>query len=291
MKIALITVYYPSEKVYQNVGEIAKQVDTVFVCDNTPAQNEEREKGFQTFPNVRYVFFGGNLGLSRAFNKILLDSEYPWKNNDYVLFFDQDSSIEREHVNRLICEYESLVQAGRKVGCIGPMYFNTSSGIVEIPKMKTPLNHESYEVASIITSSMLCTYGNLRDIGFWNENIFLDMADWDLCWRLRAAGKLCCLTKVVTLHHSLGHGEKKIGPFRLRMGSAFREYYQLREALYLLFQKYTPLKFRVQFLALLFVRSPLHLLFLDQRGKRFRYMWMGIRDFIRKEHGELPIQK
>ena len=25
----------------------------------------------------------------------------------------------------------------------------------------------------------------LKDISFWNEQIFLDMADWDFCWRLK----------------------------------------------------------------------------------------------------------
>ena len=186
----------------------------------------------------------------------------------------------------MIAEYDALVAAGHPVGCIGPVFFNTSNGLVERPKMRTPLSRDSYSVASIITSSMLCTYGNMRKIGFWNEEIFLDMADWDICWRMQAANMLCCMTEVAVLKHSLGKGEKKVGPLRLRVGSAFREYYQIREGLYLLFKSYTPLKFRIRFLAMVFVRTPLHLLFLDHRKERLKYVALGIRDFFRKEHGE-----
>lgn len=287
MNVALITVYYPSESVYRNVLEVSKQTDIVYICDNTPEKNSERSHKFESMSNVCYRFLGENLGLSGAFNKVLLDSQIDWNDEDYVFFFDQDSLIGTGLIERLVQEYESLNDLGYCVGCLGPVYFNTSNNTVEVPRMKVPLNDTSYSVPSIITSSMLCTYGNLREIGFWNEKIFLDMADWDLCWRFKEQGKLCCLTNAVTLRHSLGEGEKKVGPIRLRVGSPFREYYQIREALHLLFQRYTPLKYRVLFLAMLFVRSPLHVLFLNDRKNRLRYILMGIRDFIKGKHGAL----
>lgn len=284
MKSALITVYYPSEKVKDNVAKTARQVDVVYICDNSPWSNENL---FATIGNIHYTWFGKNLGLSCAFNSILQDPKICWADNDYVIFFDQDSSVADGHVDKMIEEFEHIRAAGYDIGCLGPVYFNTSNGLVERPKSRIPLTKDSYAVASVITSSMLCTYGDLRKIDFWNEDIFLDMADWDISWRMCAAGKMCCMTEVVMLNHSLGNGEKKIGPFRLRVGSAFREYYQIRECLYLLFRSYTPLKFRIRFLAMIFVRSPLHILFLDHRKERIKYIALGIRDFFRKEHGEL----
>lgn len=278
--------YYPSAKVKSNILGISAQVDEVIICDNSP--NENSAFLADSFcEKTKYIWFGENRGLSRAFNTILKNEGLAWSDDDYIIYFDQDSSVSEGHIDRMIGEFAALREAGYSVGCIGPVFFNTSSGMVERPKSKKYLSQDSYAVASIITSSMLCTYGDMRRIDFWNENVFLDMADWDICWRMRAAGMLCCMTEVATLKHSLGSGEKKIGSLRLRVGSAFREYYQIRECLYLLFQQYTPLKFRIRFLAMIFIRSPLHLIFLDNRSERIKYIAMGTRDFFRGEHGEL----
>lgn len=274
---AIITAYYPCASVGLRAEEIRAQVDEVIVCDNSPVSNAE------LFKNVRYVWFGENRGLSGAFNAVLKEQSIPWRHEDMVIFFDQDSAISRGHIDRMVAEFKRI----KGIGCLGPVYFNTSNGQVERPKSRTPITENSYAVASLITSSMLTTYGILRQVGFWNEEIFLDMADWELCWRIRAQGLICCMTEVVTLKHTLGSGEKKIGPLRLRVGSAFREYYQIRDGLYLLGKWYTPLKFKIRILLMLFLRSPLHILFLEEKKDRARYIARGIGDFFRGVRGEL----
>ena len=276
--------YFPSVSVRSNVEGIGCQVDEVIICDNSPSDHSEL---FANMANVKYVWFGENRGLSRAFNSVLTDGTRIWSDEDMILFFDQDSAVAEGHIDRMVEEFQRIQDTGCPIGCLGPVFYNTSSGMVERPKSRTPVTDSSYKVASLITSSMLTTYGNVRKAGFWNEEIFLDMADWDICWRMRAKGMVCCMTEVATLKHSLGKGEKKIGPFRLRVGSAFREYYQIRDCLYLLVKGYTPLKFRIRFLLMIFVRSPLHLLFLDERKARAKYIAMGLRDFFRGVRGEL----
>lgn len=294
MIVALVSAYYPSESVRDNVEALASQVDKVvdkvYICDNSPTSNAALFDLAGLPDKIQYVCFHKNLGLSCAFNQILMDKQIPWQDDDYVFFFDQDSRIEQGHIEKMLAVYSDIRKAGWDVGCLGPVYFNTSSGIVEIPKMKKELFDGTYAVSSIITSSMLCTYGNLRQAGFWNEHVFLDMADWDLCWRMNAAGKICCMTENVVMRHSVGSGEKKVGPTKLRVGQPFREYYQVRECLYLLFQPYTPMKYRIRFLAMLLVRSPLHLLFLDQRKLRFRYMRKGFLDFFRGKQGAIDAE-
>lgn len=287
MTAALVSVYYPAIATKEHIKAIASQVDVVYICDNSPDSNRWMFAEIDERDNIRYTHFGDNLGLSAAFNQILKDPHIPWAESDYIFFFDQDSLVQPQHIARMLDVYEDLQKRGFDIGCLGPVYFNTSSGIVEVPKIKEPLTDNTYAVSSIITSSMLCTYSNLRCIDFWNAHVFLDMADWDLCWRMKAAGKLCCLTEAVTLHHSLGSGQKKIGPLTLRTGKPFREYYQIRECLYLLFQRYTPLKYRIRFVAMLFVRSPLHLLFLDHRKQRLGYMTKGFVDFFRGKQGAI----
>ena len=56
--------------------------------------------------------------------------------------------------------------------------------------------------------------------------------------------------------------------------------------MYLLKKEYTPLKYRIRFLAMLLIRSPLHVLFLDNRKARMEYILRGLKDFYRGVHGE-----
>ena len=283
---ALITVYHPADVVKSNVAKIASQVDEVYICDNSPQNHEQLFSG--ELYNIHYIWFQQNLGLSAAFNRILKD-ESKFSDDDYIIFFDQDSSISENHIKQLVKEYETIEQKNINIGCLSPVFFNTSNNTVEMPKMKTAINEHSFKVASAITSSMLCKYKNIKDIGFWNERVFLDMADWDFCWRLSEQGMCCVMTDVVTLRHSLGTGEKKIGPISIRVGSAFREYYQTRECLYLLTKNYTPLKFKIRFIAMLTIRPITHVIFLDNRRARFKYIIKGIKDFSVKKTGELKI--
>lgn len=291
MTYALITVFFPSEDTKQNVQKIAKQVDRVFICDNSPYSNQEMFETMEISDRICYVFLGENLGLSCAFNKVLKEPVFGWEDNDYIIFFDQDSTISSHHIDALIAVYEQVQDVGVDIGCLGPVFYNSSSGNVEVPRMKKAVLKNTYAVSGIITSSMLCRYSELKKIGFWNEEIFLDMADWDLCWRLQKIGKQCCVTEAVILRHRVGSGEKKIGPFKLRIGAPVREYYQIRDSLYLLQKEYTPIKYRVRFLAMLAVRSPLHIIFLENRIERMRYILKGVSDYHGRRHGALPSQK
>lgn len=285
MIYALVTVYQPGDEVADNIRCLAGQADLVYICDNSA---EEHEALFSCCgENLRYCWFGENRGLSRAFNGVLKDDRIPWREEDFVLFFDQDSRIAPGHVQALLDRFDSVSRAGHPIGCLGPAYFNTSSGVVEMPRQRRLLAPGVYSVSGIITSSMLSTYGRLKQVGFWNENVFLDLADWDLCWRLQEQGLPCCLTDAVTLHHSVGRGERKLGPIRLREGEPFREYYQIRDSLYLMEERYTPFKYRVRFLAMLLIRSPLHILFLGNGAERMNYISLGIQDYRKRKKGPL----
>lgn len=276
---ALMTCYYPNEENIKNIDTISKQVDRVFVCDNSPTSNKNKMP--KNNEKVIYCYFGRNLGLSIAFNKILKTEEYNFSDEDFIIFFDQDSKIPNGFIEKLKKDYLHIEEKNPKIGCIGPVYFNTSSNMLETPKIKKYLAENIYHVNSIITSSMLIRYSTLKQIDFWNEQVFLDMADWDLCWRLNQIGKMCVMSENVVMNHTLGVGEKKVGPLRVRIGSPIREYYQTRDCIYLLKETYTPIKNKIMFIEMLSIRPLVHLLLLDNKGKRMRYIKRGIQDYFK----------
>lgn len=282
---AFVSLFNPSVKNIENICSVAKQVDRVFVCDNSSIDNTKMFEGCPEtviyFPNHK------NLGLSKAFNKVLkADSYWNTEEENWIIFFDQDSIIKEGHIEKLIKEFRNIKKKGIAVGCLGPVYYDTSSRKVEIPKVRHQISRYSYIVSSIITSSMLTTYETLREINFWNEDLFLDMADWDLCWRMQQNGKKVCLTKVITLHHSLGLGRKKIGLISLKVTNPIREYYQIRDCLYLKKEKYVPVKYKIRFLLMISLRCYLHVKYLDHGDQRKMYIERAKADYKKGIRGE-----
>ena len=283
MIVSLITLYNPETTVIDNVSAISEQSDKVYICDNSPINNG---KMFSNIEKTTYVFNGQNLALSGAFNRVLKNGEYNWSNEDYIFFFDQDSYIEPGHIKGLVCEYKKLEKAGYQVGCLGPIYFNRSINQLAIPRVKKQITETSYIVKSIITSSMLVKYETLKKIDFWNEKIFLDLADWDLCWRIREKGYLCIETRAVILNHAVGRGYKQVGFIKIAESSEIREYYQTRNYLYLMWKKYVPIKYKIGFLKNLIIRPILHYIYLDNGKIRLKYIREAIIDYKHKYYGD-----
>ena len=285
---ALVTLYNPSEKEFNNCRILSQQVDTVILCDNS---QESHETVFQNEKNIIYITKNENLGLGAAFNVALKNDTYGWKDDDLIIFFDQDSQIGEGYIQALQDEYRKIETLIPNLGCLGPVFYNTSNGRTERPRQKKNITDETYEVSNTITSSLMMRYGNLKRIDFWNEKVFLDLADWDLCWRMQKAGMVCCMTEKVVLHHSVGNGEKKVGPIKLRVGQPFREYYQTRDALYLLQENYVPLKMRLRLIANVTIRPVVHDLMLDDKKSRMKFIRRGINDYKKGGRGEYGHQR
>lgn len=286
--IALVTLYNPEPGCFDNIDLISKQVSFTFVCDNSP---QKSENDLLKKDNIKYLWFGKNLGLSAAFNSALKSTDFEFEDDDFIVFFDQDSKIEDGHIQKLLDEFINLRNLKINVGLIGPVYFNLNTNSMCVPKKVKWINDNSFEVPNIITSSMISKFGYLKTIDFWNEDVFLDLADWDICWRMQSKGFKCIETKVTTLKHSLGQGEKKIGFIKLRVGAPFRGYYQTREAHYLLKKDYVPFRMRIKLLKILTIRNFLHSIFLDNAKERKMYFKMGKADFKNQIHGELKINR
>lgn len=280
--IALITLFNPDAKVRTNVKTIAEQVDYVYLCDNSVISNHSL---FCDISNSSYLFEGVNNGISKAFNTVLKKKDKKFSDNDFIIFFDQDSRISEGYIRKLIQEYKRLEEQNLTIGCIGPIFQNSSNNKVEVPRIKKKLSPCSYQVDGIITSSMLTRYSNLLDVNFWNEDIFLDFTDWDLCWRLQQSQKICVITSKVVLYHAVGIGNKKIGFYDIRVGQPIREYYQIRDALYLLKEDYVPFKMRIKLLQFAFWLPFVHCLFLDNKKERKNYIKQAYKDYDKRIHG------
>ena len=280
MITALVTTYNPNISSLENIMSYAYSVDRIIICDNSAESNEEL---FLSIPKCIYKHNYYNMGISVAFNKELKDASYAWKEDEYIIFFDQDSKVEKKHVENLVEIYNKL-EKKYKIGCLGPVYYNIVSQNTECILGKK-ITDSVFETPAIITSSMLCQFGILKKIDFFNEKIFLDFADWDLCWRLKANDFRVFTTNSVRLIHSVGESGAKFGPINVRKWSAIRTYYQVRDGKFLLRQKYIPLRYRIHLEYMTRILPRLSIQLFDDIENRKKYYQQALKDNYDGKYG------
>lgn len=279
---AMVTLFHPEEKNVENIRKISQCVDRIILCDNSGC---DKHNLFSDIDNSTYINNHRNLGLSAAYNVALRDELLDWHPDDFIIFFDQDSVVSRKHVEKLIKVYLYLENKGLKVGCLGPAYYNAVSGEVEVVKGKQ-IHKQIYKVNKIITSSMLVRHEIIEKIDFFNDKIFLDYADWDLCWRLGKVGYGCYTTTAAKFEHSVGIGTKRIGPLSIRVWNPIRTYYQVRDGKYLLKQEYVPIHDRLQIVYMTTVLPKLNVRYLDRKDERERFYKRALNDAKSNISGE-----
>lgn len=273
MKIsALVTLYFPDFQVVDNVSKLIDQVDSVVLLDNSPPYFQSPDF---TLLNVVYIRCNSNLGLSAAFNKGLQEPSII--DSDFIIFFDQDSSIQPEHISLLMRDYYSLSRKYR-VGCIGPFYAELNSNSLVSNKDSVLLENGAYSVKSLITSSLLVSSSVLKEVGFWSESIFLDYADWDLVWKIRSKDYLAVSTSNVVLQHKIGEDSFTFLGLPFPVYPPVREYYRIRDSLKLSFRRYVPLKYRLKFVYTWFIEPFIYLSFFPKRKRRICFILKAFRD-------------
>ncbi|MDD5790350.1 MAG: glycosyltransferase [Spirochaetia bacterium] len=280
--VALVSLFNPNKSVAKNIEKLSEQVTSVVLTDNTPKVNNS--KLFGSIKNAVYIANQKNLGLSAAFNKCMeLDVV---EKSDFIIFFDQDSCISEKYIEKLVTDFE-ILRKKINIGVLGPQYFDTSKNkIVELPKNSKEIEKGCFEVSEVITSSMLTKYEILKTVNFWNENVFLDYADFDLCWRAKSFEFKICQDCNVHLSHTLGKNSRKMYlPFKNKYviqnyWSPFRYYYQTRDSIKLFWKKYVPNQWRKNFLIHNTIEILMHLYYLPQKKERLFYYCHGIIDGI-----------
>lgn len=285
---ALVTLFYPDENTAKNIEKLSEQTTKIFLLDNTP-ENPCNER-FSHIKNAEYIYFGENLGLSSAFNKALREITFV-KESDFILFFDQDSCITEKFVQNLISDFQKLSRT-HNIGLLGPVYFDsTKKKYGGITKHCEKISQGIFKTTEIITSGMITTYKILKNIGFWDESIFLDYADFELCWRMISNGFEIFITENVLLNHFLGSGFLSVNlifkKLCLSYSPPFREYYQTRTAVKLLKRNYVPENWRRNFLFNLTIRILIFTFRLPKKSQRLKYFFLGLKDGLKNKNGEL----
>ncbi|EPE01249.1 hypothetical protein HMPREF1528_00079 [Capnocytophaga sp. oral taxon 336 str. F0502] len=236
--------YNPNWEVTHKVLEsIYKQVDTVFIVDNSP---NAQEVDFSVYKNIVYHFIGGNKGIAAAQN---IGINY-FKQNKYafIIFFDQDSIPPIDLVEHLYKKYKFLYEKRIKVGGIAPRPYNRREkkiykGTIKKGKEVFP---NITEVTEIISSASFIPIQNFEIVGNMEEDLFIDAVDFEWCWRAtHRANFRFFICEDIFLSHQLGEKDLSIGVKKIAIHSPFRQYYRYRNFFKLLIRNYVPLYWKI----------------------------------------------
>ena len=143
---------------------------------------------------------------------------------DWILTLDQDSVVP----SNIVGEFEKYIN-NSSVGILCPIICDRNKD------EEIKINEDCTEIDECITSGSLLNIKAWSEIGGFDERMFIDGVDFDICYRLRQRGyKIYCIHSVVLLHE-LGHIEYHRFLFwkvLVKNHSAFRKYYIARNIIY-----------------------------------------------------------
>ncbi|MDE5779181.1 MAG: glycosyltransferase [Lachnospiraceae bacterium] len=198
---AVVILYEPNEVVYDNILTYASDVEIIYVYDNSEQINEKIKKRIMEIPNVHYIANAINEGLPRAIN-IVADMAMK-KGIEWLFTFDQDSQADKGMVAGMIRFAESRM-CGEKIGMIAPN-ITRESGI------QYDCYYTYYD--KVIQSGAMHRLSILKELGGYDEALFIDQVDYDYCTRMRLAGYYLIKVNQFFLRHNLQDDENVIEKF------------------------------------------------------------------------------
>ncbi len=252
---AIVVLYHPRpELLTRLIRSIASQVDKIFVIDNTPSGAAEMNAPLDACGcPFSYHANGTNKGLASAQNIGIVQALQ--EDFTHVLLFDQDSALPPGAVDDLLAAEASLVGAGQQVAAVGPQFVDEKTGerarSVGHRFLRlcwfTIAPHETQpaEVDYLIASGSLIRASVLRRVGLMRGELFIDWVDAEWAYRARSSGYRTFIVPTVVMQHSVGDATAKFLGKRFNLHTPARNYYIIRNAVYLLGDPHMSLGWRL----------------------------------------------
>ena len=254
---AVVVLYNPNISVFERLlKSVIDQVDTVYVIDNSPVESMHDYSAILVSPKIKYHPLYDNYGIAFAHNK---GFELARLNNDsHVILLDQDSELADNTVSTLLSQEEELIKSGVKVAAIGPVFIDEKTGDAAPALFHTTWGTGKHKVdlssmlpvrsTYIISSGSLISIETVNAIGGMQENLFIDWVDIEWCERASLLGYHSYLTPSVKMKHSIGDEFAIFFGRKINLHSDFRNYFIVRNAVYLAFWSKLRYQSRFQFI-------------------------------------------
>jgi len=279
IRIAAVTIlYHPSESIIQNLLSYCRDVEVLFIMDNSDKNNPLIQEKLP-FPNIVYLHDGMNEGIAKRLNQaaaLAMAKGFHW-----MLTMDQDSYFELGAFPQFV-SYINSCELKNSTAVFGVNYAEPVIGKCEFR-----------EVPLVITSGSILNLKIFEKIGYFDENLFIDEVDSEYCYRVRLSGFKILECTGINLHHLLGEIKMgrslKSGKYTpRRLHAPIRLYYMVRNYFYV--QHKLPLITATEKKEMkrgLLVRIKNNLIYNPQRWQVIKYIAKGYLDYSRNKMGKI----
>lgn len=295
MNSAIIVLFNP-DLVHLNglINSLLSQVDNVILVDNTPVKNQQYDflNKDQLNKKIIYVDLNGNLGIAKAHNAGI--SKALELGSEYLVIFDQDSTVDQDFVSSLIATDHEIRKSDIQVAAVGPAYIDTKTNIkapiIQFNGLKVnriyPNEDEQFTIADyIISSGTLIRTDVFKTVGLMMEELFIDYVDLEWGLRAKKLGYHCFVANKVIMKHSIGDESIKV-PFSkkyVNIHSDFRKYFIIRNAFYLIFYSNLQWNWRVVQIPKTFMYFFFLFLFVSPRINNLKIFLLALKDALTKK--------
>jgi rhamnosyltransferase len=228
MRIAAVVIlFHPPQSFISNLNSYYDYLDRIFVFDNTEADPLLKDV-LQQLPKVEYYHDNNNEGIAKRLNagaEKAMQQGFSW-----MLTMDQDSFFAGTMGDYLNCFHE--FRDKENVALFGTKYGRST---LDVSRKCLPA-----EIHELITSGTLVNLSLFKEIGKFDEALFIDSVDHDYCIRAKSFGYSLTRFSNICLSHELG---KKVYASSIKtlflikkekaIHSPLRCYYMYRNLLYL----------------------------------------------------------
>ena len=285
--VVLVTYKADTDLLRKCINSLKEQVSKIVIIDNTPSNNNKLK--LEKIDNVEIIYLGDNYGIAYAQNIGIKKAIQC--NADFILTSDQDTIYPDKYIKDLLeCFTEKSINT--KIASISPIFVdeNKQNKLQPMVYFKNGLLKKDYNlekcksVSHVISSGMLIPSDVFKQVGLMDENLFIDWVDTEWCWRAISKGFSVIQTPHVQIDHCLGNLSKNIIGKTITVHSSFRNYYKIRNAVYLFFYSdslnVTMKLFALQQIIKMIVVHPLTS---DKKILELKIIWNGVIDGIFKK--------
>ena len=279
---AIIITYNIDNKIEEVVNSIINQVEEIVIVDNGSKKKTidiltklSKEK------NVITIFNKSNIGIAKALNegiKYAQERKYQW-----IITLDHDSVCAPNMVSNMLNIYDNC-EFKEKVKILAPRVFEVNKK--QFISVNKDLDKPYTIIKDCIQSGTMFNNDIFKEIGYFNEALFVYHVDYEFCERTKKAGYEIIQVNNVILEHEEGY---KIPKRVLGIKTYYNNYSEM--AIYYITRNTIYMCKNYSFIyAKRIIKDFIHILLFDQqRFKKLSYWNKGIRDGIHNNYGQLTI--
>ena len=272
----IVVLFNPDEAAIGSLMELAEaELHPLAVVNAIDADSLARLQ----LTGIELLVNPSNLGLARAFNQGI--ERALAGGAEYVMLLDQDTRPPDGMASALLARADRFVASGGQLGCLGPCPIDRKQPKAQaFARATRPADPTTglVPVQTIISSGMLIpSSAILQTGGMWNE-LFIDHIDHEWCFRAAARGLAVMIAPDIPMPHDMGDdGFAFRGRYKPIHRSPPRQYYLVRNTLWLARCSVIPRRWRIIEACKLAYRVPSYLLFSSARRQSLREIWRGLR--------------